>query len=448
LEIPDLNESLTQAERTSLLNFLIAPDGQRLFQTNCSPCHGRAIAFTGEESELRETIRQGGMHLDMPPWRETLSPSELDTLAFYVVDPASVSQGPELFKKYCAGCHGDRIPKAAEFYAARDIIASGGGHETMPVWGDVLTDEQLDALVSYTLNAAKGTSLEIGQDLFATNCAPCHGDFGEGGANPTRPGDVIAPISTSEYLKTRDDFTLRAIISQGQPNFGMSPFGSSYGGPLDDTQIDAITTYLRSWEDNPPVELPPQIIPTVVAVSGEEIYQDLCSQCHGKNGEGGLGPSLRNPQFQASNTDQEIYTSIDLGHESTAMIGWGSILTEEQIQQLVDFIRQFPPGPAGSGPTPTAKPVSFASDILPLFKSKCGICHGNLGGWDASSYEAVMTSGDNAPVVIPGDPENSLLAHKLLGTQLEGTIMPPGGMLPQAEIQMILNWIAAGALDE
>jgi mono/diheme cytochrome c family protein len=59
------------------------------------------------------------------------------------------------------------------------------------------------------------------------------------------------PISSSEFLKTRDDATLRAIISQGQPNSGMSPFGSSNGGLLEDDEIDAIIAYMRSWEENP-----------------------------------------------------------------------------------------------------------------------------------------------------------------------------------------------------
>jgi hypothetical protein len=58
-----------------------------------------------------------------------------------------------------------------------------------------------------------------------------------------------------------------------------------------------------------------------------------------------------------------------------------------------------------------------------------------------------MNSGDHAPVVIPGDAENSLLAQKILGTHSEGDIMPPGGMMKDAYIQIILEWIEAGALD-
>ena len=94
--------------------------------------------------------------------------------------------------------------------------------------------------------------------MFASNCSPCHGEFGEGGVNPTQPNDIIAPISTSEYLKTHDDFTLKAVISEGQPNLGMSPFGTSFGGPLSDDEIEAVVTFLRSWEANPPVEIPPE----------------------------------------------------------------------------------------------------------------------------------------------------------------------------------------------
>ena len=82
---------------------------------------------------------------------------------------------------------------------------------------------------------------------------------------------------------------------------------------------------------------------------------------------------------------------------------------------------------------------------MPIFEEKCAMCHGKLGGWDASSYQSVMTSGNNGPVVIPGDVKNSLLAQKLLGTQEEGNSMPPGGKLPDDVIQVILDWIAAGA---
>ncbi len=448
VEIPAWNEILSREERTALLNFLVAPDGQRLFAVDCAPCHGRAVPYSGDEEGLRTIILYGGLHLEMPPWRETLSDNELNTLAQYVTNPELAPGGESLFQSYCSSCHGERIPPAENITQAMQVIASGGSHQTMPVWGDVLTEEQIDALVGYTLEAAQGTPLDVGQGLYAKNCAVCHGDLGEGGVSPVNPGDIIAPISTAEYLKTRDDFTLRSVIAQGQPNFGMSPFGSAFGGPLEDDEIDAIVAYIRSWEENPPVEQPPEIAATTVPLLGSDIYLEICSQCHGLNGEGAIGPSLSSPEFQNTFSDQEIFDIINMGHSATSMIGWGEILSSDQIQQLVEHIRTLRAEPTGISTETPSGPPTFVSDVLPIFEAKCNTCHGSLGGWDGTSYEAAMTSGNHAPVVIPGDAENSLLAQKLLDTQTEGAIMPPGGKLPDDEIQIILDWIAAGALEE
>jgi mono/diheme cytochrome c family protein len=445
LTLPDWATTMSAQERSVLLNFLVAPDGQRLFATNCAQCHGTSVGFSGDASELRQIISEGGKHLEMPGWKSQLSEAEITALADYVVNPTADSPGSSLFTTYCVSCHGDRIPKVEEVAQAKEMIASGGSHETMPVWGQILTTEQLDALVSYTIESAQGTSLELGQNLYTQNCSTCHGDLGEGGINPANKNDIIAPISTSEFLKTRDDITLRLIISQGQPNFGMSPFGTAYGGPLEDDEIDAIVAFMRAWEANPPVELPPVVASETISLGGKDIYNEICSQCHGLDGEGRIGPSLVGKNFQSGNTDQDIFDTINLGHEATSMIGWGEILTSDQIKELVDYIRLL--GSQAVEPESNVPPT-FVKDVLPIFKEKCTICHGTMGGWDASTYKSVMTSGDNAPSVIPGDVEKSLLALKILGTQTEGAIMPPGGKLPESEIQVILDWIEAGAAEK
>jgi hypothetical protein len=82
-----------------------------------------------------------------------------------------------------------------------------------------------------------------------------------------------------------------------------------------------------------------------------------------------------------------------------------------------------------------------------LLQRVCGFCHGGLGGWEASTYDSIINSGDNGPAVIPGDIRGSLLAQKLLGTQSIGGPMPPAGGLSQGQIQLILDWIANGAPD-
>jgi mono/diheme cytochrome c family protein len=464
-DIPDWNQAMTNAERSALLNFLAAPDGQRLFTVNCAECHGQRVAFSGSEVELRTIIEKGGLHLEMPPWQGDLSSAQIETLAQYVVDPSQAPEGESLFQDNCAACHGERIPTSQSVPDAVATITSGGPHQTMPVWGNILTQEQLDALVQYTLQAAKGESIEMGQELFTSNCSGCHGQFGEGGPNPTRPDDIIAPISTGEYLNTRDDVTLRSIISQGQPNFGMSPFGSAYGGPLEDDEIQAIVAYIRSWEANPPVELPPEVKSEAVSLNAPQVYADVCAQCHGLEGKGTIGPSLVSESFQDGKTDQEIFDTINLGHDASPMIAWGEVLSSEQIQGLVEYIRELgqnadrgmgipsdDPDKATPSTEPTSipaasEPVSFSEDVMPIFEQNCAGCHGSMGGWDASSYESVMTTGNNAPTVIPSDVEGSLLAQKIQGTQSDGSMMPPGEKLPDEDIQIILDWIQAGAQD-
>jgi len=361
VDIPDWSEVISASERNALLNFLAAPDGQRLFAINCSGCHGGGVAFAGTEDELKDLISNGGQHLEMPAWKGTLSEGDLTALAAYVVDPSSYPAGETLFGQHCAACHGDRVPPAPDRESAEKIISSGGAHIEMPIWGNILTEEQLNALVQYTFDASKGGGTGLGATLFAENCSACHGAFGEGGPNPALQGDIILPISTAEYLKTRTDDTLRTIISQGQPSYGMSPFGDENGGPLDSDQIDAIVAYIRSWEANPPVE-------------------EL-------------------PNYQVADE-----------------------------------------GPIATGGT------GFSGQILPIFEARCVVCHNPdkaENGWDATSYEAVISSGENAPVIISGDVENSLLAQYLLGTN--GKKMPPLGSMPDGDIQAILDWIAAGA---
>jgi mono/diheme cytochrome c family protein len=447
LTTTDWSTNLTPDEKTSLLNFLIAPDGQRLFTIYCSSCHGQSVSYSGDEAQLRQTIAQGGQHLTMPAWQGTLTPEQIDILANFVVDPYSEPNAPDLFRQYCSQCHGSKIPAATSVDQARQTISAGGAHQTMPVWGNVLTKAQIDALVGYVVNSAQGTSVQRGQTLFEQNCAVCHGDFGEGGPNPSQPNQIIPPIGTANFLNTHDDTTLFQIISQGQPDKGMSPFGSANGGNLDDEQLNSIVAYLRSWQSNPPVTTPPQFTIPALSMPAAQIYNKICAQCHGQNGEGtSIGPSLND---LSDDTDEEISGVISHGISNTEMLAFGSILSDKQLSDLVALIRTFPPPPSSSQATPSPQPIpttpTFDADIQPIFEQYCKMCHGSLGGWDSTTYQAVMTSGDHGPVVIPGDATNSLLAQKLQGTAKIGGVMPPDGELPDQTIKIILDWIAAGA---
>lgn len=440
IDAPNWSTTLSPQDFDQLLNYLSAPIGQRLYADNCQSCHGAGIPAELDAAALEKVIREGGRHRDMPSFGALLSFDELQRLAEYVEDPGSVPEGPALFEQNCSACHGSRVLSTGSVEQTVAVISAGGTHTTMPVWGDVFTDAQIQALVAFLTDSTQGVA--AGGRIFAESCATCHGSFGEGGPNPARAGDIIAPISAAEYLRTRDDATLYAVISQGQPDFGMSPFGLAFGGPLSDDQLRSVVAFIRAWEADPPTELPGDIteVPEAAA-SGAEVFAGLCAQCHAADGSGGIGPALNGVEWQASISDDDLFTEIDRGHPATAMIAWGGILSQRQIAELVDHIRQL--GGAVIAPdTPT-----FTEDIFAIFAAKCNACHGTSGGWSGEAYREALTSGTSGPMVIPGSADTSPLYQTLVGTHPRGVVMPPSGSLTPGEIELIRRWIGAGALE-
>jgi len=221
----------------------------------------------------------------------------------------------------------------------------------------------------------------------------------------------------------------------------MSPFGAENGGPLDDEQLDALVAFIRGWESNPPAEAPTATAVEIPApppsLTGSQLFAIACASCHGAKGEGDVGPAFNTRDFQNANSDQALFDTISNGHQATPMVAWGDNLSAEQIELLVRFIRTLDPDYAAS--------LTYTGRVQSIFEANCRNCHNpqrSRGGWDGTTYETAMTSGENGPVVIPGDAKNSILARSILG---QGSLMPPLESLPQSDIQIILDWIAAGA---
>lgn len=90
-----------------------------------------------------------------------------------------------------------------------------------------------------------------------------------------------------------------------------------------------------------------------------------------------------------------------------------------------------------------------------VFEAHCSSCHGGAGGLDLdgdahAAIVGVQSVGSPGEIlVVPGDPEGSLLFRKVRGTQGddEGDIMPPGEGLSTRELALLWEWIEAGATD-
>ena len=106
--------------------------------------------------------------------------------------------------------------------------------------------------------------------------------------------------------------------------------------------------------------------------------------------------------------------------------------------------------------------VSFASDLLPVLKARCAVCHmtgkepGGMAltpdkAWvDLVSQDAIGLAGWQR--VAPGDPEASYLMHKLWGSHRSvggsGSRMPMHQpALPAAVQEQFASWVLEGAPD-
>jgi mono/diheme cytochrome c family protein len=90
--------------------------------------------------------------------------------------------------------------------------------------------------------------------------------------------------------------------------------------------------------------------------------------------------------------------------------------------------------------------VSYTKDVRPLLESRCGACHmGNMvsAGLNMKTYQSLMAGSQNGPVIIASDAHGSLLVKKLLA----GEMPKRGPKLTPNQIQLITDWINAGALD-
>lgn len=95
------------------------------------------------------------------------------------------------------------------------------------------------------------------------------------------------------------------------------------------------------------------------------------------------------------------------------------------------------------------KKLNFQDNILPLLREKCASCHNpdnKKGGFNVTNFTEMMEGGARGASVEPGDPERSTLY--LLMAHVEEPHMPPKSpKLPDKDLQLVANWIKAGALE-
>ncbi|MEY3681034.1 MAG: c-type cytochrome [Ilumatobacteraceae bacterium] len=235
------------------------------------------------------------------------------------------------------------------------------------------------------------------------NCAGCHGGMNAtGGAaeytvTDSKTGQVKAvswkapSLNTVFYRFSEDE--VRFILEYGRPFSPMSPWGVRGGGPMNDQQINNLIYYLKSIqipredclvaEADPrncegghlPAETQGEIQAAAERSVEDGTYDSIgealfnlelgsgaysCARCHtpgwswGEPGETGTGAFGWNLTGGATNshfaTEQEMIDFIKAGsvygakygvqgQGSGRMPGFGSTLTDEQIREIVNYVR-------------------------------------------------------------------------------------------------------------
>jgi cytochrome c oxidase cbb3-type subunit 3 len=73
--------------------------------------------------------------------------------------------------------------------------------------------------------------------------------------------------------------------------------------------------------------------------AGKQIFESTCFACHGKAGEGGVGPNLTDEYWLHGGSIQEVFKTIKYGWPDKGMKSWKDDFSPSQIAQLASYVR-------------------------------------------------------------------------------------------------------------
>lgn len=86
--------------------------------------------------------------------------------------------------------------------------------------------------------------------------------------------------------------------------------------------------------------------PRAVPTRGETIYAANCAACHGDGGVGNEGPRLIGNSFVQLTGHAGVASTVANGRPSVGMPAWGKVLSAEEIDKVVAYIRGLPAAPS------------------------------------------------------------------------------------------------------
>ncbi len=199
-------------------------------------------------------------------------------------------------------------------------------------------------------------TLQHGRTLYVENCVSCHGSRGEGGVGPA--------LNNKTLLASAPDSVLFSTIKAGRPNTVMPAWGQDNGGPFTDEQINYVVAFMRAWEPNAPEVNTNTFEPS--AVRGATLFAGSCAICHGEDGKGGVSnaPAINDPARLAQLDDSWYRATIANGRPAKGMPTWGTVISPNQIEDLVALIGEWRSGNQVHPETTVADLLSSATFSL------------------------------------------------------------------------------------
>jgi cytochrome c oxidase cbb3-type subunit 3 len=225
---------------------------------------------------------------------------------------AALADGAVLYQRHCAVCHGaegnggvgvplnlpDFLAVASDDYL-RATLREGRPGRVMPAFR-AFDQEKVDAIIAY-MRSWSGQPAphysadpvtgwpDRGKKLFATHCASCHGDKGQGAAGTgvtfSRPREapVMAPaLDNPGFQRSVSDAMLKATLLRGREG---TPMPSIKALGLAAADADDLVSYLRQLHAEVPAKTPDPgpIIQFESAYEFEQTLENLKQAVIGRN---------------------------------------------------------------------------------------------------------------------------------------------------------------------
>ena len=292
-------------------------------------------------------------------------------------------------------------------------------------------------------------------ELYAINCAVCHGAAGEGiGDTPTLNSDAVRMMSETD---------LSRVISRGRNNTLMAAWAGEEGGIFSNPQIDDFVTFIQqvNWEFvevriqemglTPPdvieMEVSDEMLASLAALpngdalsSGLLVYAENCAACHGTNGAGTIiAPAIDSNDLRAM-PQEEIVELVTKGVPGTLMASWGNLLAPDEISSVVDLILRWPELLQADIEFPEVEVMSIPSspELIAegnrLFNITCKSCHG-VDGYGSPMAPAIINQ-----VFLSETPDAAI--YQIIAGGIPDTLMPAwGSRLTDRDLQSLVAFM-------